>query len=276
MLHTFQPESILLSIGNINIFWYGVFMTISMIMAGLITIKLAKYYKIKTDIIIDLSFWLIIFGIIGARFYHIGLEFNYYYQHPLEMFKIWRGGIAIHGGIIVGLIVLWVFSKKQKINFWILTSLIAPGLALGQSIGRWGNYFNQELFGIPTTLPWGIPIDTLKRPAEYFSNEFFHPTFLYESFGNFLIFLILILFHVWIIKKQKSKEKFCFLLSSSYLILYSILRFSLEFIRIDNTPVLFNLRFPQIASLIIVIFTIIVFIKFNKKNKLEIKNSNHK
>lgn len=273
-LQTFHPNPILISIGPINIYWYGLFIVLGALTAIFITLKLADYYKIKKEIIIDLAFWLIIGGIIGARMYHILLEPQYYLSNPIDMIKIWQGGLAIHGAILAGIIIIWYFAKKnfknlinnqnnqrnqrnQWSNFWLLSSIIAPGLALAQAIGRWGNYFNQELFGKPTNLPWGIPIDLANRPIEYISNEFFHPAFLYESIGNLLIFLILISIHIWIIKKHKFNNIYCLLSVICYLSLYSLLRFFIEFIRIDPTYVILGLRFPQIVSLIIIFFSII-------------------
>jgi len=263
LLHTFNPNPILITLGPIKIYWYGLFIVLGVLLAIITALKLASYYKIPKNKIIDLSFWLIIFGILGARLYHVLLELPYYLHNPLDIIKIWQGGLAIHGAIIAGLITVWFFSKKESINFWLVSSLIVPGLALAMAIGRWGNYFNQELFGLPTDLPWGIPINLLNRPLEYISTEFFHPTFLYESLGSLLIFIILILFHAWIIKNKKPVYN-NFLLLTSYFLLYSFLRFSLEFIRIDTTPEFLSLRWPQIASLIIILLSIILIL-FRKK-----------
>jgi phosphatidylglycerol:prolipoprotein diacylglycerol transferase len=263
-LHTFNPEPILISLGPINIYWYGFFILLGAISALLITIKLASYYNIKKDTIFDLAFWLILGGIIGARLYHVFLELPYYIEHPASIIKIWEGGLAIHGGIIAGVIIIWIFAKIQNVgteqcSFWLLSALLAPGLALAQAMGRWGNYFNQELFGLPTDKAWGIPISIANRPIEYINSSFFHPTFLYESLGNLLIFILLISLHVYIIKNKKQKNITGYwLLVTGYLILYSILRFSLEFIRIDATPEFLGLRFPQIVSLLIIILAIIL------------------
>ncbi len=258
-LHTFHPSPILISLGPINIYWYGFFIVLGTLTAIFITLKLADYYKIKKETIIDLAFWLIIGGVIGARLYHILLELQYYLSNPIDAIKIWQGGLAIHGAILAGIVIIWRFSKKHQYNFWLLSSIIAPGLALAQAIGRWGNYFNQELFGKPTKLAWSIPIDLANRPIEYISNEFFHPAFLYESTGNLLIFLILITIHIWIIKKHKFNN-ICYLLSViCYLSLYSLLRFTTEFIRIDPVYTIAGLRFPQIVSLLI-IFASIIFL----------------
>ena len=264
-LHTYNPEPILISIGPIDVHWYGLFIVTGILLAMSIAFKLAEYYKIPKSAIIDSSFWLIIGGIAGARLYHVLLELPYYLAHPLNIFKIWHGGLAIHGAIIAGIIITWFWAKKNKLNFWLLTSVYVTGLTLAQAIGRWGNYFNQELFGLPTDLPWGIPILPGNRIMEYYNYQFFHPTFLYESMGSLIIFLTLLSVHVWIIKKHKTRNNIYYSLSVvCYLSLYSLLRFILEFIRIDSTPVLFGFRFPQLICLVFIIFSV-MFINIKLK-----------
>jgi phosphatidylglycerol:prolipoprotein diacylglycerol transferase len=225
------------------------------ILAALIlTIQLAKYYQLSADLIFDLAFWLIIGGLIGARLYDDLLQLPYYIQHPLQSVEIWKGGLAIHGGIIAGLLIILWFARRQALNFWKLAAVLTPGLALAQAIGRWGNYFNQEIFGPPTNLPWGIPIDLWHRPVPYITANYFQPTFLYESLGCLLISLILIGLNVYAIRHQALGPKLYVWLVALYLILYSLLRFGLEFIRLDPTPEIWGLRWPQLISLIIIIF----------------------
>lgn len=275
-LHTVNPSPVLISLGPINIYWYGFFIVLGIILAILITLKLASFYNISKDTVIDLCFWLIISGLIGSRLYHILLELPYYLDHPLNIFKVWSGGLAIHGGLIAGIITLWFYTKNKKLinkettikkyppdkggkegsnnfNFWLLASICAPAVALAQAISRWGNYFNQELFGRPTNLPWGIPINIANRPLEYINYQYFHPAFLYESLGNLIIFAVLILLHIYIVKKQKDLRDLCYVLCvMCYVILYSLLRFFTEFLRIDPAYILLGLRFPQIISLIFI------------------------
>jgi len=267
-LHTFTPSPILFSLGPVHIYWYGFFIVLGTLAALTVALYLAKFYGIKVDIIIDLAFWLIIAGLIGARLYDVGLEWSYFSSHPLDIIKIWRGGIAIHGALIGGLIALWLFAKKYKQSFWQLAAIIVTGLPLAQAIGRWGNYFNQELFGYPTNLPWGIPIDLANRPWQYLDWQYFQPTFLYESIGNLLIFIILILLQVWFIKKRTLRVLSHELLVVSYAMLYSLLRFSTEFIRIEATPIALGLRWPQVVSLLIVAVCIVyLMLKFSKRHK---------
>jgi len=252
-LHTFNPSPILFSFGPINFYWYGFFILLGALAALTVSLYLAKLYNIKTEIIIDLTFWLILGGIIGARIYDILLEWSYFSNHLIDIFKVWQGGLAIHGGIIGGGIALYFYIKKYNYNFWQLAAIAVTVLPLGQAIGRIGNYFNQELFGYPTSLPWGIPIDIIHRPLQYFDYSYFHPTFLYESIGNLIMFLILISLQIWIVKKQKFSQFNYLLYVASYAILYSLLRFFTEFIRVDTTPVVLGLRFPQLVSLLIIL-----------------------
>ncbi|HNV12438.1 MAG TPA: prolipoprotein diacylglyceryl transferase [bacterium] len=275
-LHNFEPDPVLLSLSFIKIYWYGFFMVLAIVSALIVVLLLAKIYKINKDDLFDLSFYLIIFGVIGARIYDVFLEWRYYLENPFDVFKIWQGGLAIHGGILAGIIVLYFFVKKKKIrgleynsfwnDFFSVSFLIVPGLALAQAIGRWGNYFNQELFGKPTSVSWGIPINLINRPPEYVFEEFFHPTFLYESLGSLLIFVILLFLHFYFLKKKKSNFNSKFLITAVYLILYSILRFSLEFIRIDFAPNFLGLRFPQFMSVVVVLTVFVFWFRFyNKK-----------
>jgi phosphatidylglycerol:prolipoprotein diacylglycerol transferase len=252
-LHTFLPQPIIFSWGPLTIHWYGLFIVLGIIAAMLISFRLGKkYYQISANDIFDLAFWLIIGGIIGARIYDVLLQLPYYLQHPWQVLAVWQGGLAIHGSIIAGLIIIGFFARARKINFFKLSAFLVPGLALGQAVGRFGNYFNQEIFGLPTSLPWGIPISVLNRPLDYVTFKYFHPTFLYESLGSLLIFSSLYLLTVRLGEKQKLNVNSYIWLSALYLISYSTLRFLLEFIRLDYAPLFLELRFPQVISLIII------------------------
>lgn len=260
--HSFSPQAILFSWGPIHVYWYGLLMVLAILTALAVVFYLAKLGRINRERIFDLSFWLIIGGLIGARIYDIFLDLSYYLQHPWQILKVWEGGLSIHGAIIFGLAIVWLFARRYKINFWQLSAVLVPGLAIGQAIGRWGNYFNQELFGLPTNGSLGIPIAIENRPGEYFNYEYFQPAFLYESLGCLIIGGLLILWYYQKAKKGIINVRFSVWISSLYMILYSILRFGLEFIKINPTPILFGLRWPQIMSLvIIIIFAIILLLQ---------------
>jgi len=243
-LHNFEPQSIILRLGFLNIYWYSCLIVFGLLLGLILVFKLSSRFKIEKQLLENLFFYLIIGGFLGARLYHVLSEWPYYLKHPWQVFAVWQGGLGIYGAVIVGGLILFWFCKKYKLNFLSLADLLVPSLILGQAIGRWGNYFNQEVFGKPTNLPWGIPIKTMARPSEFISSQYFHPTFLYESIWNFLIFLILIFVLVKIFPKPGR-------IFSLYLILYSFGRFFLEFLRIDSQPVFFNLRLAQIVSLLV-------------------------
>ncbi len=272
ILHSWQPPSIIFNFGPITLYWYGLIIALAILLAYLLVIKLSKYFLIKKCILNDLFLSLIIWAVIGSRLYEVFLEWNYYFKNPSSILKIWEGGLAIHGAIIAGLIVIYFYSKKRKLSFWRLTGLIAPGLALGQAIGRFGNWFNQELYGLPTNLPWGIPISIENRVSSFVNYQYFHPTFLYESLGNILIFIILIT----IIFRFKNKINIDYLgkiNTAIYLFLYSILRFFIEFIRLDATPDLFGLRWPQIFSLLVIVIIVIILKPIILHKKLTKENN---
>lgn len=261
-LHTYSPQPIIFSLGPFNIYWYGLLIVIGILLGLGLTIKLGRRFGIKSDDILELAIWLIVFGLLGGRLYHVFLEFSYYLANPLAVFKVWQGGLAIHGVLLGGVITLIIWSRKKKYNFWQWADLLAPAIILGQAIGRWGNYFNQELYGWPTDSPWGIPIDLANRPIGETSQQFFQPTFLYESIADWLIFLFLL----FIVIKIKPKPGKVFLL---YLIFYSLARFIIEFYRMDSTPFFLVFRWPQVMSLAIIFLAFNIWLKLSLLTKKE-------
>jgi len=241
----------LLSIGPVDVHWYGLFIVVGILAAIFVILRLAGPYSVSKDFIIDSSFYLIFGGVIGARLYHVFLEWPYYLQYPSEIVKVWHGGLAIHGAIITGAVISFFLARKNGVNPWLLLAIFAAGMPLAQAVGRWGNYFNQELFGLPTALPWGIPILPAHRPAAYFNYQYFHPAFLYESLGNLVIFCVLLFLHFRIIKGRKFSTRYYQSVLAAYLAMYSVLRFFMEFIRVDEGHIIFGLRFPQWASIFI-------------------------
>ena len=262
-LHNFEPQSVF-RLGLLTIHWYGLLMVLAGILGFLLVLKLAKKYEVKKETIEDIVSYSVIFGLIGARIYHILCEPIYYFQNPSEMIKFWHGGLGIYGALISGGIVLYIFAKKLKkrgenLSFLILADLFAPALILGQAIGRWGNWFNQELYGVPTNLPWGIPISLSNRLAGLESFQYFHPVFLYESVWDFLIFIVLMI----IITRTTARKPgtiFAF-----YLILYSLGRFFIEFLRVNPQPIFLGLRLAQIMAILMFILGFVVLIKPQKR-----------
>ena len=275
-LHTYHPKSIIFSLGPISIHWYGFLMVLGIIGGFFIIWQLAKFYGIRKEQLFDIAFYGLIFGLIGARIYYVAYLWDYYSKNLLDILKIWQGGLAIHGIIIGGFAAIWFYARKNKLNFWLLADLVAIGLSFGQIIGRWGNYFNQELFGRPTNLPWGIPIDPFNRPADFVRNEYFHPTFLYESLWNLVVFLIILGWQLVRARKQPAplrgarpgkteNRKQYGNIFLGYLIFYSLGRFFIEFLRVDPMPALWGMRWAQIMSLGIILASGIILVYRRKK-----------
>lgn len=261
-LHTYSPQPILAHVGSLTIHWYGLFLSLAALAGFLVWRWLGKRYGIKPTDLEALFFWAILAGLIGARLYHVLNEFSYYRLHPQEILSVWNGGLAIHGAILGGLVVFWLYARRIKISFWLLADIAVPALALGQAIGRWGNYFNQELFGRPTTLPWGIPIEPLNRPLEYLGYKFFHPTFLYESLGSLAVFAVLMLLHRHLLRAETATRiAQAGTITLTYFMAESIVRVLTESLRIDRVPLVFDVRLPLLVSLLIAVAAAVILLR---------------
>lgn len=233
------------SLFGIDVYWYGVLIVTGMILAVLLSAYEIKRIGGDPDIIYDVAIWILPASIIGARLYYVIFEFQRY-DSILDMINIRDGGLAIHGGVIAGVLVGYIFCKKRKLNFWKLTDIVTIFLPLAQSIGRWGNYINNEAHGGPTDLPWALIIDGKK----------YHPTFFYESLGNFILFIIL-----WILYRKKDPKTG--ITTSLYLIYYGILRFFVEGLRTDSLW-LGPIRVAQLISIIFIVLGIIIYSRAKK------------
>ncbi len=215
---------------------------VGVLLAAWLSSKLAVKYGQNPDLIWDVLPWVLIFGILGARIWHIltpssaqaayGWTTQHYLTHPLDALAIWNGGLGIPGAVVGGLLALYVYCRKMKVNFGTMADILAPGLALGQAIGRWGNFVNQEVYGAPSNLPWAITIDPPYRLAAYQNIATYHPLFLYESIWNLLNLVLLL----WMARKYSRILKPGDIMLI-YLIVYPVGRFILEFVRLDPSPV---------------------------------------
>ena len=257
-----SPGHIAFSFSTIDVYWYGIIIAISILVGLLVICKIRnKYFKeVSTDTICDLSFYLIIFGLIFARLYYVVLDLPYYMRHPLDIPSIWNGGIAIQGAILGGVIGGYLYTKSHQLNFLRFADLFSFGLITGQIIGRWGNFFNSEAFGLPTTLPWKLYIPYALRPIEYRNFEYFHPTFLYESLLN-----IIVLICMYIILKKQKEERKNGIIFFSYLILYSVVRLLVETIRIDSILNISGFHIAHIAALFILTIGCLGLYKISRK-----------
>lgn len=245
-MHDFLPSPIALTIGAVTVRWYGVFLAIGAVAGLLVVNRLSRQKHFERNWVLDVMLLAILFGFLGGRLYHVLNEPQYYATHPKEILAVWHGGLAIHGGILAGFITLLVAARKRALSVWQLTDLAAPALAIGQAVGRWGNYFNQELFGKPTSLPWGIPILPAYRPDAYAASTHFHPTFLYESLWNILVFIVLLIIF-------KHKHHVFGLVTATYLSLASLGRIGVELLRIDDTPIIAGIRLPLLVAVLLLL-----------------------
>ncbi|MEN6480719.1 MAG: prolipoprotein diacylglyceryl transferase [Anaerolineaceae bacterium] len=230
------------SIGPLFVHYYGVIIMLGVLAAAWLATREAKRRSVDPELIWDMLPWLLIAGIIGARIWHIltppasmvavGITTQYYLTHPLDAIAIWNGGLGIPGAVMGGAIALIIYARNKKTSFWLFADIIAPGLALAQAIGRWGNFVNQELYGAPTNLPWAIFIEPAYRLPEYKDVAYYHPMFLYESLWNLLLMAFLLVIGRKFAAKLKTGDIFLM-----YLVGYPLERFMLEFIRLDPSNV---------------------------------------
>ena len=237
---------------GIEVRWYGIFIAIGAMLAIYFGEKLIERNpRIPKESIVDMSLLALPLGIVGARLYYVLFEWEYYSQHTSEIFAIRNGGLAIHGGLLVGALVIFFFSKAKKVQFLDLLDMIVGGVALAQGIGRWGNFMNGEAHGGPTDLPWAIPVDGVMV----------HPTFLYESILDIGIFLFI---YFYLSKRRKYPGE----LSGAYLILYSIGRFFIEGLRTDSLYI-GPLKTAQVMSLIGIAIGVILLINVYRRENTD-------
>lgn len=249
MLFAFQfqsPGPIIFEIGPVVVRWYGLLIACAVLIGVTLSQYLAKRRGVEPDLLSDLAIWLVIGAIPCARLYYVLFEWQEYAQRPEDIVAIWKGGIAIHGAIIGGTIATIIFARVNRISLWQLLDLVAPSLILGQAIGRWGNFFNSEAFGNPTDLPWKLYIAPRYRPLDYLNFNYFHPTFLYESLWNILVFVLLLSLFFWGLRPKNRLKTGT--LASIYLIAYSTGRVWIEWLRTDSL-MLGPLKIAQIISL---------------------------
>jgi len=237
---------------GINVHWYGIILSSATVIGIVLALKEADRKGIDPNLILDLVIWMVPVAIICARSYYVIFNWDFYKNNPREIIAIWHGGIAIHGAIFGGLITVYVYSKFKKLSMLQLLDILAPSLVLGQAIGRWGNFVNQEAYGYETNVPWAMYIDGAYR----------HPTFLYESIWDFMVYLTLQVFK----KREENMDGDVFFL---YAILYSVGRFFIEGFRTDSL-MLGNLRVAQIVSLVAIMLGIL-FMYFRRRKPFEKK-----
>jgi phosphatidylglycerol:prolipoprotein diacylglycerol transferase len=223
------PSPVIFHLGPFALRYYGLFIAIGIVVATWLTSRQLERKGMDGTLALDSLFFIVPLGFIGARAYHVATDYELYANDPFPgVFEVWNGGLGIYGGVIGGFIGLIIFARIRGISLWVFADAMAPGVALAQAIGRWGNYFNQELFGRPTNLPWAIRIAPENRPVGYTEATSFHPTFLYESIWDLIVCLILL----WVARRFADSLKNGDV-AVLYVSLYSFGRFFVESLRID-------------------------------------------
>lgn len=240
----------IIDIGILKIKWYGLTMALSILIGYLIARKNSWRMGMDPAEVDNLAFWLVIIGLLSARAYYVIFDWNYFWAHPAEVYKIWRGGLSIFGALIGGLVFVMLYARHKAYGKFQLLDLIALSLPLSQAIGRFGNFFNQEAFGYATDLPWKMYVGT--------TGQYHHPVFLYEALWSILVFFIL----MRLMGRFNNGT-----LGFSYLMLYSLGRFFLEPFRMDSVFVS-GFRADQVVAFIVIVFSVTMLFRLNSKSAI--------
>ena len=253
-----SPKHGIVHIGPLPLHAYGLMLAIGVLVAARVAekrwIRTGRDPKEFSAIVVP----VVIAGVIGARVYHLFTGYNWSEGGFVGAFEIWKGGLSIWGAVAGGLIAVVVLARRRHLDTLLLMDVIAPGVVLAQAIGRWGNYFNQELFGRPTTLPWGLEIDVAHRPPGYLRYATFHPTFLYESLWCLLVFGTI----VFVERRYPLKRGQVFAL---YVAMYTFGRIWFEWLRIDDATRIFGIRFNLLLSIVLCIFGTVWFVWLGRR-----------
>jgi len=228
-------DPIAFHLGPLKVHWYGIILALAMLSGTVLAAREAKRKGLDPEHLYNLALYLIPGAILFARIYYVIFNWGYYQNNPGEILALWHGGLAIHGAVLGGLLIGYFYTCYHRLVFWQWADIIAPSLILGQAIGRWGNFVNQEAYGVPTDLPW----------AMYIAGEYRHPTFLYESLWNLGVFALLLY------QRSKNRQLLTGDLFLLYLVCYSLGRFWIEGLRTDSL-MLGPLRMAQVISLLFI------------------------
>lgn len=244
-----SPGAVVIQIGPLAIRWYGLLIATAVLIGTLLAQREARRRGEDAEELVNVAVVAIIAAFVGARLYYVLFNWDYYGSHPGKIVAVWEGGLAIHGGLLAGVLMGGFWAWWKNLPAFIYLDIVAPSIALGQAIGRWGNFFNQEAFGTPTDLPWKLYIDPGHRPPHLAEYEYFHPTFLYESLWDLLVFGCLFLL------LRKPLERYRGALFLGYVGLYSVGRFFIEGLRIDSL-MLGSVRAAQVMSLLLILCSV--------------------
>lgn len=260
-------DPIALSLGPIKIHWYGVIMGLAFFLGTYLARYHTKRAGYDPDHVLNMVVLIIPAAIICARAYYVAFEWEHYRDNLLDVFAVWKGGLAIHGGLIGGVLAGTWYVRKHRLPFLLMGDLLMPSVILGQAIGRWGNFINQEAHGGPVSAAFMARFPAFIRDQMLINGQYYHPTFLYESLWNLLVFGILI----WMLYRWK---RFDGQVLFSYMVLYSIGRFFIEGMRTDSLLIGGTLRVAQLVSLSLIVLGLVLLIVFAVKGKTANKTQN--
>jgi prolipoprotein diacylglyceryl transferase len=257
-----SPESGVFHLGPVPLHLYGLTLAVGVIAATYVAEARWKRMGHDPREISTIAVWVVLAGVVGARLYHVVTDYQLYTDDPLGVFEIWNGGLAIWGAVIGGAIAVVILARRHRLDALSLCDAIAPGVVLAQAIGRWGNYFNQELFGRPSTLPWAVEIDFAHRPDRYQEFATFQPTFLYESLWCLLVFGVLL----WAERIPTHRRGQTVAL---YVTLYTAGRFVFENMRSDPAHTIAGLRVNAWVSVALFVTGIVWFVWLGRRPQPE-------
>lgn len=258
----FLVSPVLVNFGPFQIRWYGLLIASAILLAYFTARSQALKEGVNEDHLIEALLWGVVAGVVGARLYYVAFNWGYYSEYPQDIFKIWQGGLAIHGGIFGAIISTFIYTRFRKgvtFNFLQGLDIFTSALPLAQAIGRWGNFFNYEAYGSPTSVPWKMYVPPSHRMPGYENFEYFHPTFLYESLWDLATFLVVFTYH------RKFRKRFGET-AALYFVMYSAGRFAIESLRLDSLYA-GEFRVAQLVSAILMIVGAFLLFALRKRGK---------
>lgn len=259
-------DPVAFQIGPLAVRWYGILLTSGMLAGVVLAMREARRLGQDPDFVANLALVVLPAAIIGARLYYVAFNPKYYLAHPAEIFAIWHGGLAIHGGVIAGVLAGGLFARYYKAKFWFWVDVVAPSIIIGQAIGRWGNFINQEAHGGPAPQWLMDLLPAFIRDQMLIGGVYYHPTFLYESLWNFAVLALLL----WLRRQQPRQGEVFF----TYVIAYSVGRFFIEGMRTDSL-MLGDLRGAQVISLVLIVGAVALMLWRRRAGQAQARYGEH-
>ena len=248
--------------GPIHARWYGLLLSLGVLLGGWIARREFRRRGLDPELAYSIAVWAVPFGLAGARLYHVATDWDQFKNDFSQIPAIWNGGLSIFGAVLGGMLGTWIGCRRVKLPFWVVADCIAPGLVLAQALGRWGNYFNQELYGKPTDRPWGLEIDPTHRVAPYQSSTTFQPMFLFESILDVVVFLCLLGFTRKYWRRVPAGTVFAL-----YVVLYDLYRVPLETFKIDPADIVLGQRINVWVSGSLFVAGLIAFVLLFRRRR---------